>query len=760
VAAAARLGIEFHATPLDESVVVFVDQDELEGLHALGLLPLVIEQDAVEFFASRLDASIGPGSMGGYYTLAEVENQLDQLAATYPEIITPKFAVGTSLEGRSIWGFRMSDQPGTVDPSRPAVYYNALTHAREPMGMMQLLTFVGDVAAKWAAGDPGAVYLLSSRELWFVPVINPDGYYYNELQRPGGGYMWRKNKRDNDGNGVFEESQDGVDLNRNFGFHWGEDDEGSSPDPTSTVYRGTGPLSEPETNAMLQIFRMREPGLFEFVLNYHSYSNVYIYPWGYTTAVVDRIDEYQTWAAEMSKYNHYFYGTGDQTIGYHTNGDAVDHHHGVEGVLAMAPEVGSVFDYFWPATTRIPILAREQLQSNYITAWMAGGVLLPEAVSITEVGGNQNGHADPGETVEIHVTWSNGGLGDAVTGARATLSALGDDATVLQESVTLGDFAIGESRVASAPFLIRVEAVPNGRRMQLAVRMEGDAGYTRVDTLGAFVGEPEVLVSQNWDSGMQGWGAYGGFQRSGRVSYSGGYSMMDAPFGSVTQSPNLLDLMQPVSLAGYDGAVLRFRSRKVVGPDNIALVTIGPAPDPWPGAAGGNAGDPLLYHSTGDLPEWEEVEIDLTPYVGTPQLYVRWASLYSYASPAVEGWSIDDVRLEAWTSTISTVVPQGSILLSDPFPNPANPSVGGAVFMDLDLRQAPASLVLVTMKVYDARGRLVRTAFEGTLQNQLYAGYLQWDGTDSLGQPVASGIYFLQLQAGRTTTSKKVVILR
>jgi flagellar hook assembly protein FlgD len=80
--------------------------------------------------------------------------------------------------------------------------------------------------------------------------------------------------------------------------------------------------------------------------------------------------------------------------------------------------------------------------------------------------------------------------------------------------------------------------------------------------------------------------------------------------------------------------------------------------------------------------------------------------------------------------------------------------------MDLDLREVPANLVSVTLKVYDVRGRLVRTAFEGTLQNELYTGYLQWDGNDAVGEPVASGIYFLQLQAGTHTVSKKVVILR
>ena len=122
-------------------------------------------------------------------------------------------SLGTTLEGREIWAFVVSDapDPDTPDLSRPAVFYNSLTHAREPIGVMQLLAFVEDIARGWTANDLTVQSLLGSRELWFVPVINPDGYYFNEVWRPGGGGMWRKNKRDNDGDGVFDPDVDGED---------------------------------------------------------------------------------------------------------------------------------------------------------------------------------------------------------------------------------------------------------------------------------------------------------------------------------------------------------------------------------------------------------------------------------------------------------------------------------------------------------------------------------------------------------------------
>jgi hypothetical protein len=62
--------------------------------------------------------------------------------------------------------------------------------------------------------------------------------------------MSGKNLRDNDNNGVFDPQLDGVDLNRNYGYNWGYDDEGSSGYEGSDNYRGPSPFSEPETKAI------------------------------------------------------------------------------------------------------------------------------------------------------------------------------------------------------------------------------------------------------------------------------------------------------------------------------------------------------------------------------------------------------------------------------------------------------------------------------------------------------------------------------
>ena len=108
----------------------------------------------------------------------------------------------------------------------------------------------------------------------FIPAINPDGLIYNQQIAPNGGGMQRKNARETCNGGV-----DGVDLNRNYSFMWGLDNQGSSPDGCDETFRGTSPFSEPETAAIEAFIDNHD---FPVAFNYHSYSNLLLHPFGYT----------------------------------------------------------------------------------------------------------------------------------------------------------------------------------------------------------------------------------------------------------------------------------------------------------------------------------------------------------------------------------------------------------------------------------------------------------------------------------------------
>ena len=181
------------------------------------------------------------GTMGGYMTLAEANAELDTLKNLFPTLITANKRLGTLLKiVRFIWLRFLIIR--TVDENEPEVLYTALHHAREPQGMMQMFYFMYYLLENYSS-NPAVQYLVNNREMYFIPVVNPDGYEYNRSTNPNGGGMWRKNRRLNTGGSY------GVDLNRNYGpyNYWNATNGGSSTSPSSDTYRGTAPFSEPET---------------------------------------------------------------------------------------------------------------------------------------------------------------------------------------------------------------------------------------------------------------------------------------------------------------------------------------------------------------------------------------------------------------------------------------------------------------------------------------------------------------------------------
>jgi hypothetical protein len=348
---------------------------ELAAARASGIeVEVLVEDLAAHYLAtrqgtceagmglSRIEANLC-GTMGGYPPFAAVLAHLDTLAARYPGLVSARTSLGQSHEGRDLWMVEISDNPG-VDEGEPEALYTGLHHAREPGSMMAVLYFMYYLAEQYGT-NPDVTTLVDSRRLFFVPVVNPDGYVYNETTNPDGGGFWRKNRRDN-GGGEF-----GVDPNRNYGYNWGYDDGGSSPFTWSETYRGPAPFSEPENQAIRDFL---EGGRrVSVALNYHTFSNLLLYPWGYTPDVQTPDDAvFAALGDTLTHRNGYVYGQGSQIL-YVTNGDANDWMYGEQTtkpkILAFTPEVG--YD-FWPDPMDVYRLADENLEANLLLAEAAG----------------------------------------------------------------------------------------------------------------------------------------------------------------------------------------------------------------------------------------------------------------------------------------------------------------------------------------------------------------------------------------------------
>ena len=84
------------------------------------------------------------------------------------------------------------------------------------------------------------------------------------------------------------------------------------------------------------------------------------------------------------------------------------------------------------------------------------------------------------------------------------------------------------------------------------------------------------------------------------------------------------------------------------------------------------------------------------------------------------------------------------------YPNPFNPSTV--------IRYDVAAAGAVTLKIYEARGALVRTLFDGRRATGRYE--VGWSGRDNAGAAVATGVYFYRLEAPGFITTKKMVLLK
>jgi hypothetical protein len=288
---------------------------------------LTIQQFAAEQAANGFQVWRSWDEPGGF------RDHLHQIAEENPNI-TKLVSLGTTIQGRELLALKVTQGAQREDGRKPAVLYSANQHAREWISGEINRRLFNWFIDRWKERDPEVRRILRRNELWFVPIANPDGYEYTfDVER-----LWRKNLRDNNGNGTIELG-DGVDLNRNFPNHFKYDEEGSSSIASSETYRGTGPVSEPETSAMKGLLDRVD---FSFQVNYHSVGEWLLYAEGWQIATPTADDPiYYALSGNLDEpaIDGFHPGLSSDVL-YVTNGETTDYAHGVRGTLAWTPELG------------------------------------------------------------------------------------------------------------------------------------------------------------------------------------------------------------------------------------------------------------------------------------------------------------------------------------------------------------------------------------------------------------------------------------
>lgn len=591
------------------------------------------------------------GSMAGYFTYQEFLNHLDSMASKYPNLVKYRQPIDTfkTHENRDIYWVKISDNPN-IDENEPEVFYSSIHHAREVASLSQLIYYMWYILENYNS-DQNIKNLVDHTEMFFVPMINPDGYIENQTSNPSGGGMWRKNKKNN-GAGIY-----GVDLNRNYGYQWGGP--GASTNPTSDTYRGDSAFSEPETQAIKWFCEQHQ---FKMALNAHTFSNLLLYPYGYANNVPTPEDNiFKAFSAIMVRENGY-----DDIIGselYPASGVSDDWFYGEQStkskIYAMTPEIGSSF---WPAQANIIPLCNENIFMNIMNAKLASRYALIEdkgtnflttlneqfVYNIKRLGLDGNGDFTVSLT-PISSNISAIGLSDAFS-SMSLLQQLTDSISLtLSPTINVGDKII---------FTINID---NGL-------------YTEIDTIEKVYGLGSLVYSTNGSS-TNGWNTTGYWATTTSDYVSTPSSITDSPNGNYgNQITTTISSSGPITIPNGSAAFLNFWMKCDIeaGWDyaQVEISTDGINYTPLCGLytkdGNGNqaTGEPVYDNTFG----WVQESIDITPYLNTNVL-LRF-KLVTDQAVVGDGFYFDDLEIRVLSQ--SSVIEKNSLNNITIYPNPTN----------------------------------------------------------------------------------------
>ena len=237
-----------------------------------------------------------PALLEDFHTYSQLTTELQEIANTYPSIAS-LYSLGSSVQGRIIWGLKITDNPD-IEENEAEVRICGCHHGNELMSV-ELPLMLAQYLVENYASDPYIQDLVENRETWIIPLVNPDG---REM--------------------ITRYNANGVDLNRDYGYMWGG--EGGSP----------GPFSQPETQAI------REHALennFVLSLSFHTSGNKINYIWNYKGEPVEDYDVVVSLSNQYGSHNSYQVIEGYDW--YQTRGDTNDFSYGCRGDIDWTIEV-------------------------------------------------------------------------------------------------------------------------------------------------------------------------------------------------------------------------------------------------------------------------------------------------------------------------------------------------------------------------------------------------------------------------------------
>ncbi|KAF0040341.1 hypothetical protein F2P81_006239 [Scophthalmus maximus] len=337
------------------SVREFLRAHDIAFTVMIDNLQEVLDEEKAEMEGNQMmERSTRSFNFGAYHPLETIYSWMDTLVAQHPDLVT-KQEIGRSYENRPMYALKFS----TGGNKRPAIWIDTGIHSREWVSQATGVWTANKIASDYGT-DASLTSLLNTMDIYMLILTNPDGYAYTHTNDR----MWRKTRSRTSGSVCR-----GVDPNRNWDAGFGGP--GASKNPCSDSYHGPSAHSEIEVKNVVNLIKSH--GNFKSFISVHAYSQLLMYPYGYSCRSVPHQPELDSVGKAAVQKLTSLYGTRYKVgsicnIIYQASGGSIDwsYNLGIKYSFAFELRDTGRYGFILPANQIIPTASETWLALKHI----------------------------------------------------------------------------------------------------------------------------------------------------------------------------------------------------------------------------------------------------------------------------------------------------------------------------------------------------------------------------------------------------------
>jgi len=730
----------------------------------------------------------------GYRSYDDLMLELGQLLAFYPNLVEiHTIGAGWGQEyaalgwpayqdyDHEIHAIKLSDNVSQTE-DEAQFYFVGTHHAREPISLEVTMEILYHLIDSYGT-DPQITQIVDSSEIWFIPLLNPDGH---KLVIDQSDVWWRKNIRDNNDNHSIDTASygngyDGVDLNRNYSYMWGNIS--ASDDPYSVTYHGSEPFSEPETQALRDFLAA---GHFLAGISYHTYGEYVLYPYGFAHNLSGPDHQEQALLAEQmaASIPKVGYGTYDPMPSYSlypVSGSSEDWIYGSLGAFSYTIEMATEFI---PPASQVPEILQNHLQAAMILLQrkdhktLTGhvtdattGAALKARIRVEGIDEHIPGRADtwsredfgtyyrflPEGTFTVHYScegYLNQTHSVQISSSEQTIQDIAlQPAALVNQQILITD--LDDNPIPDASFrleqmpqvysdaqgLVHIMGIYSGAHqieishpdfatMQFQAEFSGNPAHYRLSA--------DAIFHEAFEGTLADWTVSGSWGIVQDSAANGTMVLTDSPSGNyASNTSSILQTSLPVDLSAAEMVNISFQARCEISPDSDYAA--------FGYRYAGDSDFHIIDIFTGTR-EWSTYSYQLD-FLAGESVHFGFAMI-SNSSANADGVYIDDIKIFTATRAVENQDLVSPVARLNCFPNPFKDQ------LQIELGNLPKGASEVA--IYNLKGQKIRSLDTKSLTPEAFT--VKWDGKDENHRSVASGIYFLRLSSEQKTLATRKIL--